>query len=164
MHCIRVRRAAPCAIESGTVQPGSVPQKPAAAPARAVRVAFIGEHGVVPKYSGVEWFYEQAGSELARLGHEVTGDSRTRTRSKPIPLARNCPFHRSNLLRSPRLAKRSCSRRVWQGWGHFHSSVSRCAARLGFEPCRQRWTKPADEAWLNRKPKCSVPHFALRID
>ena len=40
--------------------------------ARPVRVAFIGGRGVVSKYSGIESFYEQAGTELARLGHEVT--------------------------------------------------------------------------------------------
>jgi glycosyltransferase involved in cell wall biosynthesis len=39
---------------------------------RGVRVAFIGGRGVVSKYSGIESYYEQAGSELARLGHEVT--------------------------------------------------------------------------------------------
>ncbi|MGA9354347.1 MAG: glycosyltransferase family 4 protein [Terriglobales bacterium] len=39
---------------------------------RGIRVAFIGGRGVVSKYSGIESFYEQAGSELARLGHEVT--------------------------------------------------------------------------------------------
>ncbi len=42
-----------------------------------LRVAFIGGRGVVSKYSGIESFYEQAGSELARLGHEVTVYCRT---------------------------------------------------------------------------------------
>lgn len=37
-----------------------------------VRVAFIGGRGVVSKYSGIESFYEQAGEQLARLGHKVT--------------------------------------------------------------------------------------------
>lgn len=41
-------------------------------PRRGVRVAFIGGRGVVSKYSGIESYYEQAGHELARLGHEVT--------------------------------------------------------------------------------------------
>jgi glycosyltransferase involved in cell wall biosynthesis len=41
-------------------------------PRRSVRVAFIGGRGVVNKYSGIESYYEQAGHELARLGHEVT--------------------------------------------------------------------------------------------
>ncbi|MFZ3342574.1 MAG: glycosyltransferase family 4 protein [Terriglobales bacterium] len=45
--------------------------------ARTVRVAFIGGRGMVSKYSGIESFYEQAGSELARLGHEVTVYCRT---------------------------------------------------------------------------------------
>jgi glycosyltransferase involved in cell wall biosynthesis len=41
-------------------------------PRRGVRVAFIGGRGLVSKYSGIESYYEQAGRELARLGHEVT--------------------------------------------------------------------------------------------
>lgn len=41
-------------------------------PGRGVRVAFIGGRGVVSKYSGIESYYEQAGHELVRLGHEVT--------------------------------------------------------------------------------------------
>lgn len=41
-------------------------------PPGGVRVAFIGGRGVVSKYSGIESYYEQAGHELARLGHEVT--------------------------------------------------------------------------------------------
>ncbi|MGA8773701.1 MAG: glycosyltransferase family 4 protein [Terriglobales bacterium] len=45
--------------------------------ARVIRVAFIGGRGVISKYSGIESFYEQAGSELARLGHEVTVYCRT---------------------------------------------------------------------------------------
>lgn len=45
----------------------------ASAPGRkTVRVAFIGGRGVVSKYSGIESYYEQAGAELARLGHQVT--------------------------------------------------------------------------------------------
>ncbi|HMB82818.1 MAG TPA: glycosyltransferase family 4 protein, partial [Terriglobales bacterium] len=41
-------------------------------PRRSVRVAFIGGRGVVSKNSGIESYHEQAGHELARLGHEVT--------------------------------------------------------------------------------------------
>lgn len=39
---------------------------------RKLRVAFIGGRGVVSRYSGIESFYEEAGRELAALGHEVT--------------------------------------------------------------------------------------------
>lgn len=39
---------------------------------RPLRVAFIGGRGLVSKYSGIESYYEQAGPELAKLGHEVT--------------------------------------------------------------------------------------------
>ncbi len=49
---------------------GGAPEPPR--PRRSVRVAFIGGRGVVSKYSGIESYYEQAGHELARLGHEVT--------------------------------------------------------------------------------------------
>ena len=48
----------------------AVPESPR--PRRRVRVAFIGGRGVVSKYSGIESYYEQAGHELARLGHDVT--------------------------------------------------------------------------------------------
>ena len=48
----------------------AAPQSPR--PRRGVRVAFIGGRGLASKYSGVESYYEQAGQELARLGHEVT--------------------------------------------------------------------------------------------
>jgi glycosyltransferase involved in cell wall biosynthesis len=44
---------------------------------RGVRVAFIGGRGLVSKYSGIESYYEQAGHELARLGHDVTVYCRT---------------------------------------------------------------------------------------
>ncbi|MFY9903529.1 MAG: glycosyltransferase family 4 protein [Terriglobales bacterium] len=48
-----------------------------ATPRRGIRVAFIGGRGVVSKYSGIESYYEQAGHELARLGHDVTVYCRT---------------------------------------------------------------------------------------
>jgi glycosyltransferase involved in cell wall biosynthesis len=50
----------------------SFPLATAVAPPRGVRVAFIGGRGLVSKYSGIESYYEQAGHELARLGHDVT--------------------------------------------------------------------------------------------
>jgi len=55
-------------------------------PRRSVRVAFIGGRGLVSKYSGVESYYEQAGHELARLGHEVTVYCRSYF-TPPIPTA-----------------------------------------------------------------------------
>lgn len=54
-------------------------------PRRSVRVAFIGGRGLVSKYSGVESYYEQAGHELARLGHEVTVYCRSYF-TPPIPM------------------------------------------------------------------------------
>ncbi len=44
---------------------------------RRVHVAFIGGRGVVSKYSGIESYYERAGRELVRLGHDVTVYCRT---------------------------------------------------------------------------------------
>jgi glycosyltransferase involved in cell wall biosynthesis len=49
--------------------PAAVQSGPTGKP---VRVAFIGGRGVVSRYSGIESYYEQAGPELVRLGHEVT--------------------------------------------------------------------------------------------
>lgn len=55
----------------------SFSEPPRPRPRHGVRVAFIGGRGVVSKYSGIESYYEQAGHELARLGHEVTVYCRT---------------------------------------------------------------------------------------
>lgn len=55
---------------SGTLT--SFPEPPKQRPRQGVRVAFIGGRGVINKYSGIESWYEQAGHELAQLGHEVT--------------------------------------------------------------------------------------------
>ena len=37
-----------------------------------LRIAFIGGRGVISKYSGIEAYYEEVGSRLAEMGHEVT--------------------------------------------------------------------------------------------
>jgi len=37
-----------------------------------LRIAFIGGRGVGSKYSGIETYYEEVGSRLAAMGHEVT--------------------------------------------------------------------------------------------
>ena len=37
-----------------------------------MKIAFIGARGVVGKYSGIETYYEEVGSRLARWGHDVT--------------------------------------------------------------------------------------------
>ncbi len=37
-----------------------------------MRIAFIGARGVVGKYSGIETYYEEVGSRLVQLGHDVT--------------------------------------------------------------------------------------------
>ena len=55
----------------------TVPKLPPDHRRRGVRVAFIGGRGVAAKYSGIESYYEQAGHELARLGHDVTVYCRT---------------------------------------------------------------------------------------
>ncbi len=37
-----------------------------------MKIAFIGARGVVGKYSGIETYYEEVGSRLVSLGHDVT--------------------------------------------------------------------------------------------
>jgi len=37
-----------------------------------LRVAFVGGRGVISKYSGIESYYEEVGSRLAAMGHNVT--------------------------------------------------------------------------------------------
>jgi len=39
---------------------------------RSLRVAFIGGRGVISKYSGIEAYYEEVGSRLARMDHQIT--------------------------------------------------------------------------------------------
>ena len=63
---------------NGSRTPVTFPAPPVQPRARrGVRVAFIGGRGLVSKYSGIESYYEQAGRELSRLGHEVTVYCRT---------------------------------------------------------------------------------------
>lgn len=38
---------------------------------RQLRVAFVGGRGLVSKYSGIETYYEEIGSRLAAMGHDV---------------------------------------------------------------------------------------------
>jgi glycosyltransferase involved in cell wall biosynthesis len=70
-------------IEGGQQTPGGrktpiIRVRPSAAtPKRALRIAFIGGRGVISKYSGIETYYEQVGSRLADMGHEVTAYCRT---------------------------------------------------------------------------------------
>ena len=42
-----------------------------------LRVAFIGGRGVISKYTGIESYYEEVGTRLAGMGHEVTAYCRT---------------------------------------------------------------------------------------
>ncbi len=49
----------------------------AAAPARRLRVAFIGGRGVISKYSGIETYYEEVGRRLVEMGHDITVYCRT---------------------------------------------------------------------------------------
>lgn len=48
-----------------------------AAPARPLRIAFLGARGVVGTYSGIETYYEEVGSRLVERGHHVTAYCRT---------------------------------------------------------------------------------------
>ena len=55
-----------CRPQPSTRIPIALPASP------KVRVGFIGGRGVVSKYSGIETYYEEAGSRLAELGYEIT--------------------------------------------------------------------------------------------
>ena len=44
---------------------------------RPLKIAFIGARGVVGTYSGIETYYEEVGSRLAAMGHDVTAYCRT---------------------------------------------------------------------------------------
>ncbi len=50
-----------------------VPTRPQVTQATAskLRIAFIGGRGVISKYSGIEAYYEEVGSRLAQMGHDV---------------------------------------------------------------------------------------------
>ena len=50
----------------------SFPRPIDAKPEPDLKVAFIGGRGVVSKYSGIETYYEEVGSRLAQMGHQVT--------------------------------------------------------------------------------------------
>ena len=69
---------------------------------KRIRVAFIGGRGVVSKYSGIESYYEQAGQELARLGHEVTVYCRSYF-TPPIGEHHGMPVRRIPTVRSKHL-------------------------------------------------------------
>jgi glycosyltransferase involved in cell wall biosynthesis len=71
-------------------------------PKRGVRVAFIGGRGLVSKYSGIESYYEQAGQELARLGHQVTVYCRTYF-TPPITMHNGMRVQRLPTIRSKHL-------------------------------------------------------------
>ncbi|HZZ15581.1 MAG TPA: glycosyltransferase family 4 protein, partial [Candidatus Sulfotelmatobacter sp.] len=49
----------------------------AALPKRTLRIAFIGGRGVISKYSGIETYYEEVGTRLAGMGHQVTAYCRS---------------------------------------------------------------------------------------
>lgn len=42
-----------------------------------MRIAFIGARGVIGKYSGIETYYEEVGSRLVSMGHDVTAYCRS---------------------------------------------------------------------------------------
>jgi glycosyltransferase involved in cell wall biosynthesis len=65
-------------------QVGTVPIRPQSSDAIAapvqkprLRIAFLGGRGVVSKYSGIETYYEEVGSRLAEMGHDLTVYCRT---------------------------------------------------------------------------------------
>ncbi len=67
-----------------------------------MRIAFIGARGVVGKYSGIETYYEEVGSRLVALGHEVTAYCRTYF-TPPLKSYRGMRIRRLPTLRTKHL-------------------------------------------------------------
>ena len=67
-----------------------------------LRIAFIGGRGVISKYSGIEAYYEEVGSRLARLGHEVTVYCRNYF-TPDLPEHNGMRLHRLPTIRSKHL-------------------------------------------------------------
>jgi glycosyltransferase involved in cell wall biosynthesis len=70
-------RAKPREFDRKTTPSVSVIPPPAVFEKRSLRVAFIGGRGVFSKYSGIEAYYEEVGTRLAGMGHQVTAYCRT---------------------------------------------------------------------------------------
>jgi glycosyltransferase involved in cell wall biosynthesis len=87
---------------------------------RSVRVAFIGGRGLVSKYSGIESYYEQAGQELARLGHEVTVYCRTYF-TPPMKT-----YNGMNVRRLPTIRSKHLETVVHTLLSTFHAMTSDC--------------------------------------
>jgi glycosyltransferase involved in cell wall biosynthesis len=60
------------ANKKSKTKPGPVALPPDASQSKPLKIAFIGGRGVVSKYSGIETYYEEAGKQLAAMGHEIT--------------------------------------------------------------------------------------------
>ncbi len=52
--------------------PSMRPERTRPVEAPSLKIAFIGGRGVISKYSGIETWFEEAGSRLAAMGHEIT--------------------------------------------------------------------------------------------
>lgn len=69
---------------------------------RSMRIAFIGARGVVSAYSGIETYYEEVGSRLAAMGHEVTAYCRSHF-TPPVAQYRGVRVKRLPTLRTKHL-------------------------------------------------------------
>ncbi len=67
---VATTEAPPWAMQSRTFPSES--GNSSATPKRRLRVAFIGGRGVDSKYSGIETYYEEVGTRLVEMGHDVT--------------------------------------------------------------------------------------------
>jgi glycosyltransferase involved in cell wall biosynthesis len=67
-----------------------------------MKIAFIGARGIVGRYSGIETYYEEVGSRLAALGHEVTVYCRSYF-TPPLSEHRGIRIRRFPTLRSKHL-------------------------------------------------------------
>jgi glycosyltransferase involved in cell wall biosynthesis len=86
----------PTTVKSGESVSGSVRQ------GNQLRVAFIGGRGVIGKYSGIETYYEEVGSRLAEMGHEITAYCRSYF-TKPARTYRGIKILRLPTIRSKHL-------------------------------------------------------------
>jgi glycosyltransferase involved in cell wall biosynthesis len=75
---VNQRKSPPASVRpSALPRPSVVTRSPVALLERKLRVAFIGGRGLVSKYSGIEAYYEEVGTSLAKMGHQVTAYCRT---------------------------------------------------------------------------------------
>lgn len=93
---------------------------PVALPKKPLRIAFIGGRGVISKYSGIETYYEEVGSRLTAMGHEVTAYCRTYF-TPPIS-----EHNKMRLVRLPTLRTKHLETLLHTLWSTVHVLTQPC--------------------------------------